>query len=44
MALTAAASARDAAIHRIIFGSGKIALTISNEEMNDILNIVKYLP
>ena len=40
--LTAAASATDAAIHKKMFGSGKTTL-ISNEEMNDIMEIVKSL-
>ena len=40
--LTAAASATDAAIHKKMFGSGKTTL-ISNEEMNDIMKIVKSL-
>ena len=39
--LTIAASATDAAIHKKIFGSGNMPLIISNEEMNDILKIVK---
>ena len=41
--LTAAASATDAAIHKKMFGSGTTTLTISNEEMNDIIKIVKSL-
>ena len=40
---TAAASATDAAIHKRMFGSGFIALIISNEEMNDIMKIGKSL-
>ena len=39
--LTAVASASDAAIHEKIFGSGFTTLIISNEEMNDIMKIVK---
>ena len=41
--LTAAISATDSAIQKKIYGSGKTALIISNEEMNDIIKIVKYL-
>ena len=41
MYLTAAASAADAAIHKKMFGSGFTTLIISNEEMNDIMKIVK---
>ena len=41
--LTAAMSATDSAIQKKIYGSGKTALIISNEEMNDIIKIVKYL-
>ena len=41
--LTVAASATDAAIHKKIFGSGFTTLIISNEEMNDIMKIVKSL-
>ena len=43
MYLTAAASAADAAIHKKMFGSGFTTLIISNEEMNDIMKIVKSL-
>ena len=43
MALTAAGSATDAAIHKKKFGSGMIPLTISNEEINDIMKIVTSL-
>ena len=43
LALTAAASATDAAIHKKVFGSGVTTLIISNEEMNDIMKIVKSL-
>ena len=41
--LTAAASATDAAIHKRMFGSGITTLIISNEEMNDIMKMVKLL-
>ena len=41
--LTAAASATDAAIHQKMFGSGNTILIILNEEMNDIMEIVKSL-
>ena len=40
--LTVAASATDAAINKKILGSGTTTLIISNDEMNDILKIVKY--
>ena len=40
---TLAASATDAAIYNKIFGSGTTTLIISNEEMNDIIKIVKSL-
>ena len=41
---TAAASAADAGIHKKILGSGhKTTLIISNDEMKDILKIVKSL-
>ena len=43
LGLSAAASATDAAIHKKIFGSGNTTLIISNEEMNDIMQIVKSL-
>ena len=43
LGLTAAASAADAAIHRKMFGSGMTTLIISNEEINDIMKIVKSL-
>ena len=36
-------SAADAAIQKKIYGSGTIALIISNEEMEDITKIVKSL-
>ena len=41
LGLTAAASATDAAIHKKMFGSGFTTLITSNEEMNDIIKIVK---
>ena len=41
--LTALASATDAAIHKKIFGSGITRSIISNEEMNDIMKIVRSL-
>ena len=41
--LTAAASATDAAIHGKMFESGTTTLIISNEEMNDTMEIVKSL-
>ena len=43
LGLTAAVSATDAAIHKKIIRSGTTTLTVSNEEMNDIMEIVKYL-
>ena len=43
LGLTAAASATDAAIHKKMFGSGTITLIILNEEMNNIMKIVKPL-
>ena len=43
LGLTAAASSTDAAIHKKIFGSAAITLIISNEEMSDIMKIVKSL-
>ena len=43
LGLTASASARDATIHKKIFGSGVTTLTIFNEEMNDIMKIIKSL-
>ena len=41
LGLTAAAAATGAAIHKKKFGSGITTLIISNEEMNDIIKIVK---
>ena len=43
LGLTAAASATDAAIHKTMFGSAFTTLIISNEEMNDIMKIVKSI-
>ena len=43
LGLTAAASAADTEIHQKILGSGNTTLTISNEEMNDIIKIVQAL-
>ena len=43
LALTAAAAATDAAIHKKMFGSGTTTLINSNEEMTDIMKIVKPL-
>ena len=43
LGLTVAASATDAAIHKKIFGSNMTTLIISNEEMDDIMKIVKLL-
>ena len=43
LGLIAAASATDATIHKKMFGSIMITLIISNEEMNDILKIIKSL-
>ena len=41
--LTAVTDATDAAIQKNIYGSGMTTLIISNKEMKDIMNIVKYL-
>ena len=43
LGLIAAASATDAAIHKKMFGSGVATLIISDEEMNDIMAMVKSL-
>ena len=43
LGLTAAASATDAAIHKKIFGSGFTTLIVPNEEMEDVMKIVKSL-
>ena len=39
----AAASGTDAAIHKKMFGSGIATLIISNEQMDDIMKIIKSL-
>ena len=41
LGLTAAASAADAGIHKKILGSGTTTLIISNNEMENIIKIVK---
>ena len=43
LGLTAAASAADAGIHKKILCSGNTTLIISNEEMNDVIEIVLAL-
>ena len=43
LGLTAAAAATDAAIHKKMSGSGMATLIISNEDMNDIMKIIKFL-
>ena len=43
LGLTAAASAADAGIHKKILGSGNTTLIISNDEIEDIIKIVKSL-
>ena len=43
LGLTAAAPATDAAIQKKIFQSGTTALITSNEEMEDIMKMVKSL-
>ena len=43
LGLTAAASVADAVIHNKIFGSGTTTLIISNNEMKDIIGIIKSL-
>ena len=43
LGLTAARWPTDAAFHKKMFGSGTTTLIISNEEMNDIMKIVKSL-
>ena len=40
LGLTAAESPTDAAIHKKMFGSGVTTLMFSNEEMNDIMEII----
>ena len=41
LGLTAASSATDTAIHKKMFGSGTTLLITSNEEMKDVMKIVK---
>ena len=41
LGLTAAASTTNAAIQKKMFGSGTTTLIISNEQMNDIMKIIK---
>ena len=43
LGLTTAVAATDAAIQKNIHGSVMTTLIISNEEMDDIMKIVKYL-
>ena len=43
LGLTAAASAKDATIHKIIFRSGPTTLINSNEKIKDVMKIVKCL-
>ena len=43
LGLIAAASAADEVIHKKMFGSGTTTLIISDEEMDDIMKIVKFL-
>ena len=43
LGLRAGASPTNAAIQKKIFGSGMTTLKISNEEMNDVMKIVKSL-
>ena len=43
LGLKAAASGTDAAIQNKLFGSGMSTLVLSNEEINDIMKIVKSL-
>ena len=43
LGLTPAASATDAIIHKKMFGSSVTTLIISNEEMNNIMKIIKSL-
>ena len=43
LGFTAAASATEAGINKKLLGSGKTNLIISNDEINDILKIVKSL-
>ena len=41
LGLTAAGSTRDAAIHKKMFGFGATTLISSNDEMNDIMKIIR---
>ena len=43
LVLTAAASAADAGIHKKILGQGNTTLIISNDEIYDIIKIIKSL-
>ena len=43
LGLSAGKSAADAVIQKKVYGSGTTALIISNEEMEDIMKIVKSL-
>ena len=43
LGVTAAASAADAGIHKKILGSGNTTLIISNDEIEDIIKIIKSL-
>ena len=43
LGLTVAASPTDSAIHKKMFGLGMSTLIISNEEMDDIMKIIKSL-
>ena len=43
LGLTKVASASDVTIHKKMFESGNITLIISNDEMNDIMEIIKSL-
>ena len=43
LALTVAVSATSSSIKNKIFGSGRKTLMISNEEMDDIMKMIKYL-
>ena len=43
LGLTAAASAADAGIHKKMLGSGTTTLMISNDEIDDLIKIVKSL-
>ena len=43
LGLTAAASGKDAAIQKILFGLGRPTLITSNEKMGDIMKLVRYI-